>query len=818
MKNEFEEQLKETIKAVKSGTSAVHLCGDDYNRIDEFVTRLALALDFTESEDKTIPGPTGPETQKVKKAAVIEWNYGYGQVDFFTRAKTGIPPEDAKMPFPMFLERYKDINYAREHVILIRNARHVLEGEMSRENLAQLQQTIVHLKKKLPGQTVLIYCDEKRFIPDELTSLVYFIDVKPPSLEELIEIARIFIDTGKKGEKEFTDKYPDLPEKNQFAEIDSPKLAIDLSSMCVGMSKDSFNQILEKAELEKEKNFGEAVMPWAEKTKKQYVDKSGLLKYVNVEVDIDNDVGGLGYLKWWLRRNEKAFKNPEEAKKVGISPAKGILLVGMPGCGKSLTAKAVAAFFGYPLLSLDLGTLMGKYLGESEGNLRRAISLAENSSPCVLWVDEIEKAFAGVGDESGVNQRLLGYLLTWLNDKKSQVFVMATANDVSVLPPEFLRRGRFDEIFYVDFPNERERKEIFKIHIGKVFGKNIVKEMEEGKLQEILEKEKISKEKLIEKLGKQKFDEITKNNKNIKNDFDELTRDKKRGDKKTEDKENDEYVILEDEKTYPGTEGYAGSDIEALVNATVIGFWNKEGKDKGKIETDIFRLLLSERKFMTPLKEVLAEKIKINKKKFGEYKLTPASFTKEKLTLFEDASEGEEKQQLEIAKEEICPPAILIKLAKNGSKKVKLALLENPSCPQTCIIDLMEDRDADIRAKAEEKWPTATGMKEKRGCLNCRFREGSNPARCRSLKYETISDIFSLCDKWKERTPLEGGNAGVGAKAEERGPTTPETKDKKACFNCRFCEGSNPARCRSRKYETISDIFSLCDKWKEKIS
>jgi len=693
MKNEFAEQLEETKKAVKSGTSAVHLCGDDYNRIDEFVTTLAKDyLGFTEFEEKNVRG----ETLTVEKAAVVEWNFGYGQVDFETRVKISNPYKDEKMSFTQFLETYKNPKYAQGRIILIRNARHVLDGEMNRENLAQLQQTIVHLKKNLKGKAVLIYCDEKRFIPDELTSLVYFLDVKPPSLEELTGIAQKFIDEKREIEEKFAKDNPDSPGKNQFSEIDL-RLAADLSSMCVGMSKDSFNQILEKAALE-EKNFGETVKPWAEKTKKQYVEKSGLLRFVNVEVDIDNDVGGLGYLKWWLRRNEKAFKNPKEAKKIGISPAKGILLVGMPGCGKSLSSKAVAAFFGYPLLSLDLGTLMGKYLGESEGNLRRAISLAENSSPCVLWVDEIEKAFAGVGgDESGVSQRLLGYLLTWLNDKKSQVFVMATANDVAVLPPEFLRRGRFDEIFYVDFPNERERKEIFKIHISKVFGKNIVKEMGEEELKEKLAEEKVnSKEKLEEKLGKKKFDKVIKNNEKIKNDFDELTRDKK----------------TEDEKNYQGTEGYAGSDIEALVNAAVIRFWNKENNEE-EIETGIFGLLLSERKFMTPLKEVLAEKIKINREKFGQYKLTSASFTKENLKRFEDASEGGEKQQLEIAKEEICPPEILIKLAKNGSKNVKLAVLENPSCPATCVYDLTKDSDADVRKKAEEKQSaTPEGIKK----------------------------------------------------------------------------------------------------------
>jgi len=645
--NRESEELQETVAVIKSGTSAVHLCGDDYNRIDEFVTQLAFEMDFTDTVEEQVMGENGPETQNREKANVVEWNYGYGQIDFETRAKIGNPPNGDKIPFSQFLETFKNKRNAENKVILIRNARHVLEGEVNRENLAQLQQTIVHLKKILPAQAVLIYCDEKRFIPDELSSLVYFLDVKPPSQDELKEIIRNFINARK-------------------LELD-PHLIEQLSSKCVGMSEDSFTQILKKAVLDKEKDFAQAVLPMADKTKKQFVDKSGLLKYVSTDVKIEN-VGGLDHLKWWLKQEEKAFKDPKGAKEMGITPAKGILLVGMPGCGKSLTSKAVANYFNYPMLQLDLGSLMGKYLGESEENLRRALKLAENSSPCVLWVDEIEKAFAGVGgDESGVSQRLFGYLLTWLNEKTAQVFVMATANDVAVLPPEFLRRGRFDEIFYVDFPSAPERKEIFKIHLGKAFG------------------------------GKEKFEEILAGNENFKKQFDELTRDKKElGEKPGED--GKPIKVFEDEKTYQGTEGYAGSDIEALVNQANKRAWKQE-KNR---ETEIFSILLSERKYMKPLKEVLAEKIARNKKKFGEYKLTSASETNLQ-SLETDSESTKEEDLLNTARNERCPGHILIKLSKQDFKKVKLAVLENPNCPPMCIVDLMEDNDPEVKAKAEEK-------------------------------------------------------------------------------------------------------------------
>ena len=148
---------------------------------------------------------------------------------------------------------------------------------------------------------------------------------------------------------------------------------------------------------------------------------------------------------------------------------KGVLIAGVPGCGKSLCAKAAASLFEVPLLRLDVGKLMGKYLGESEANLRKAIHLAEAISPCVLWVDELEKAFAGMGGDGGheVTTRLFGTFLTWMQEKTSAAFVVATANDITKLPPELLRKGRFDEIFFVGLPKAEERSKIFEIHISK---------------------------------------------------------------------------------------------------------------------------------------------------------------------------------------------------------------------------------------------------------------------------------------------------------------------------------------------------------------
>jgi SpoVK/Ycf46/Vps4 family AAA+-type ATPase len=207
--------------------------------------------------------------------------------------------------------------------------------------------------------------------------------------------------------------------------------------------------------------------------KRQIIMKAGILEMVPFKESID-DIGGLENLKEWLSKKEKVFKDAKNAKAFGVSTPKGVLIAGIPGCGKSLTAKAAGALFDVPLLKLDMGRIMGRYVGESEENMRKAIRLAEAISPCVLWVDELEKALAGIGDGGGseVTTRLFGTFLTWMQDKTSPVFVLATANKITKLPPELLRKGRFDEIFYVPLPNDEERKKIFEIHIKKRRGVN----------------------------------------------------------------------------------------------------------------------------------------------------------------------------------------------------------------------------------------------------------------------------------------------------------------------------------------------------------
>ena len=203
--------------------------------------------------------------------------------------------------------------------------------------------------------------------------------------------------------------------------------------------------------------------------KQQMIKKAGILEMIPLKETID-DIGGLDNLKEWLRRKASVYRNIEKAKRFGVDMPKGVLIAGVPGCGKSLNAKAAAALFEIPLLRMDMGRLMGKYVGESEENMRNAIALTEAISPCVLWIDELEKAFAGIGGSGGaaeVTTRLFGNFLTWMQEKDSPTFVVATANKIVQLPPELMRKGRFDEIFYVGLPNQTERENIFRIHIQK---------------------------------------------------------------------------------------------------------------------------------------------------------------------------------------------------------------------------------------------------------------------------------------------------------------------------------------------------------------
>lgn len=292
--------------------------------------------------------------------------------------------------------------------------------------------------------------------------LVSPVVVLPPALEEYITLLDIPV--------------PDYAEISKILRNYGDMLGIDIDGEAInelsrslkGLNAFQIRQILNQA-YHNSGAIAASDQYLVLQEKAQIIRKSGILELMNYTETI-NDIGGLESLKEWLTVREKIYKNFDRALRFGVDAPRGVLIFGMPGCGKSLCAKATAKKFGLPLTRLDVGRLLGKYVGESEHNMRRALSLAEAISPCVLWIDELEKAFAGVGSNGGgheVTSRLFGQFLTWMQEKESSVFIVATANDISSLPTEFMRRGRFDEIFFVDLPDAAERKQILTIHLKK---------------------------------------------------------------------------------------------------------------------------------------------------------------------------------------------------------------------------------------------------------------------------------------------------------------------------------------------------------------
>jgi SpoVK/Ycf46/Vps4 family AAA+-type ATPase len=233
---------------------------------------------------------------------------------------------------------------------------------------------------------------------------------------------------------------------------------------CQGLTADEIENILSKSWVETHEFSVDIVLT----EKKQIIRKSGVLEYFDNLEEFAN-VGGMVGLKDWLQKRSVAFT--DAAKEFGLPDPKGLLVLGIPGTGKSLVCKAVAGLWKVPLIRMDVGRIMSGLVGSSEDNMRKALRTAESISPCIMWIDEIEKGLSGTGSsnmsDAGTTARVFGTFIQWLQDKTAPVFVIATANNVKELPPELLRKGRFDEIFFVDLPSQDERKEIFRIHLTK---------------------------------------------------------------------------------------------------------------------------------------------------------------------------------------------------------------------------------------------------------------------------------------------------------------------------------------------------------------
>jgi SpoVK/Ycf46/Vps4 family AAA+-type ATPase len=372
-------------------------------------------------------------------AKIIEYNNALGFVDFNDKH----PMQDATLE--TFLKETREEGFLRETFLVLKD----IHGELKSPKIISLLKRIAedNVERESYHETIFIVSEEL-VIPAELEHFITIFDIPLPNVPEIKEIVQ---DYGKGMEIEISDEVAD-----------------DLAISLKGLNEFQIRQILNLAYQDGGtiESDDKALIV---KEKELLVKKDGMLEIVNFKEEID-DIGGLSNLKKWLRRKSTIFKDLDHAIKFGVDVPKGMLIVGMPGCGKSLTAKATANLFEIPLVRLDVGRLLGKYVGESENNMRKALNLAEAISPCVLWIDEIEKAFAGIGGTIGGNEvttRLFGHFLTWMQEKENTVFIVATANNIDNMPPEFLRKGRFDELFFVDLPNGDERRAILKIHLKK---------------------------------------------------------------------------------------------------------------------------------------------------------------------------------------------------------------------------------------------------------------------------------------------------------------------------------------------------------------
>lgn len=371
---------------------------------------------------------------------ILEWNMARGAVNFETKQPLGQWCDLAAT-----LENYIDQDL-EHHFIVIRDAHLGLRDQPLA--VARLKALIHKVMTDDDVCATIFLVSSQAYIPQEIDKFVTVFDIPLPDEAAIRHLIRA------------------------HAEMLGVALEEDvLATLAVafqGLTRYEIGQLMNRG-YQQDGTLGLEDVTLVHDEKRQILKKSGALEMLNVHERFD-EIGGLEKLKHWLVRKEAVINNWTAARVFGVEAPKGVMIVGMPGCGKSLTAKATAALFNLPLLKLDMGSMMGKYVGQSEANMRRAIQVAEAVSPCVLWVDEVEKAFAGIGAGSAgseVSTRLFGYFLSWMQEKTKQVFVIATANDIATLPPELLRKGRFDEIFYVDFPNQSERSEIFKVHLQK---------------------------------------------------------------------------------------------------------------------------------------------------------------------------------------------------------------------------------------------------------------------------------------------------------------------------------------------------------------
>ncbi len=414
------EQLYQKLRtAILGGSPGIYLHSGEEARVDQLLMRLQAECGLQR---------------------VHEWNLGHGWVRFTNKQPLQDMAQDTALEHCL---RTLPVDELENSLILIKGARLALENNPLA--VARLKQLLNRIERHHSGECSVVLVAEAVHIPPHIEAQISLLHLPLPDRSEIAALL-------------------------QAAEAESalPMAAEQRAQIIAGLSgltSAEIRQVLRRITLPGQLQDGNLLSVILDE-KQQIIAKSGVLEMVRSDVG-PQDIGGLENLKQWLTQRAQIVRELERASALGVKTPKGVLIAGMPGCGKSLTAKVAAQLFQLPLLRLDIGSLLGKYVGESEHNMRRALSMAETISPCVLWIDELEKAFVGLGsgNASEVTARLLGYFLTWMQEKTGAVFVIATANNISALPPELLRKGRFDEVFYVGFPNAAERRSILEIQL-----------------------------------------------------------------------------------------------------------------------------------------------------------------------------------------------------------------------------------------------------------------------------------------------------------------------------------------------------------------
>lgn len=403
-------------KMIDVNTPIIYINAYDFVRVDDIISKV------------------------VGGSRIMEWNPITGLTNFSTKEPRG----EELLPLDAFLrDIYLDEFFTNDRYIVLRDIQDIIDTTEVKTVLQLM--ALRRLYDPTYNTTVIIVSGIQK-VPTELKQFVSFLDMSYPNEDEINSLI---------------DEHVEVNGYENFNDDDRQKLMPSLK----GLTAFEIDRMLDMA-MSSNGTLSAEDREMINRHKKQMVKNSGVLELIDTPESLDS-IGGLDTLKNYLKIKAKVLQHLPEAQKAYVTIPKGVFIIGMPGCGKSLCAKASAALFDTPLLKMDMGSMMGKYVGESEANLRHAIKIAEAAAPCVLWIDEIEKAFSGVGGNNDIMTRMFGYFLSWMQDKTSSVYVIATANNADNLPPELKRKGRFDEIFCVNLPNEKEREAIFKVHLGK---------------------------------------------------------------------------------------------------------------------------------------------------------------------------------------------------------------------------------------------------------------------------------------------------------------------------------------------------------------